>query len=82
MVEIVQDRIFTAIVCCDINPVDADCYDKLDVELAPIYNGTSMGWKALRPDNWRFLDDPAEWELAKPCKCEEQDGRWHYVCIT
>lgn len=76
MVEIIRDRIFSAIVCCDIDPSNNDCYDELDRQLEGIFNGTINGWKALRQTD-------SLWNLqCAPLPCEETPGRWHYVVIT
>jgi hypothetical protein len=90
MVEVIRDRLLNAIVCCDIDPEREDCFDELDRQLAPIYNGTQNGWHALRPDNWRFTDPDAKetpfgskdpWEACKPGPCADLPGRWHYVVV-
>ncbi len=90
MVEMVRDRFLSAIVCCDIDPEREDCFDALDEELKEMPNGTTGGWKALRPDNWRFTTSKEEnpfatdntWEECKPRPCADLSGRWHYVVIT
>lgn len=66
MVEIVRDRMLSAIVCCDIDPERTDCYDELDTQLSSIYNSTHNGWS----------------ERSKPIPCRDKPGRWHYVVIT
>ena len=82
MVEVIRDRIFSAIVCCDIDPTGEDCFDELDRQLASVYNGTTGGWKALRPDREEFASGECSWDKSKPIPCRDIPGRWHYVCIT
>lgn len=82
MIEIVRDHFLSAIVCCDINPSREDCFDELDRQLGSIYNGTSGGWKALRPDDETFIEGNRLWDDSKPIPCKDLPGRWHYVVIT
>lgn len=71
MVEIVSDRIFTAIVCADIDPALGDeAYDRLDSELLHLYNGTeSSPWEAVRKGP----------QGSEPVPCHDNPNRWHYV---
>lgn len=74
MVELVHDRLFSAVVCSDINPEDPDAYDRLDKELLSLYNGTmSSPWQVIR----KFPKGLEE--QGKPGPCKETPGRWHYV---
>jgi hypothetical protein len=82
MVEVIKERIFSAIVCCDIDPEEEDCFDKLDKQLKSIYNGTTGGWKALRPDREEFSSGERSWDKSKPVPCKDIADRWHYVVIT
>lgn len=76
MVEIVKEHFLSAIVCCDIDPQRPDCYDELDRQLAGVYNGTTGGWKSLRPTDEMWRPESA------PLPCGDIPGRWHYVVIT
>ena len=69
-VEILHDRVFAAVVCCDIDPATPECFDRLDEELQAVYNGTlSIPWRALRP---------ADKRSSNPVKCQDH---WHYVVV-
>lgn len=79
MIELVHDRVLSAIVCCDIDPASEGAFDKVDQEAALLNNGTLMSpWKAVREDgNLRG----SSWKNIKPGPCQEKPGFWHYVVI-
>lgn len=80
MIELVTDRILTAIFCCDVDPESEDAFEKVDEMLKAFPNGTMNGWRCIREeDAVRF---GAPWERVKPVPCKDHPGRWHYVALT
>ena len=76
MIELVRDKILSAIVCCDIDPSSDDAFDRVDQEARTIDNGTiSSPWKALRPTDTGYTEQSA------PGPCADKPNRWHYVVI-
>ena len=43
MIEMVADRIFSAIFCCDVDPASEDAFDRVDALLMRFPNGTEKG---------------------------------------
>ena len=80
MIEMVADRIFSAIFCCDVDPASEDAFDRVDVLLQRFPNGTEKGWRCLRSEDAERLGAP--WDRAKPVPCKEHPNRWHYLAIV
>ena len=75
MIEVVRDRMLSAIVCCDIDPESKNAFDRVDRELLTLDNGTeSSPWKTVRPDDKDYIPDKSA-----PGPCQDKPGRWHYV---
>lgn len=79
-IELVRDRIFSGVVCCDVDPDSENAFDEVDRLAQTIYNGTTAGWRSLRKSDCELRDIP--WDESKPGPCEDYPNRWHYVVIT
>lgn len=79
MMELVHDRLLSAIVCCDIDPASEGAFDQVDLEASQIDNGTKMcPWKCVREDSLLW---ETPWDDIKPVPCREKPGFWHYVVV-
>lgn len=77
MVELIQDRIFVGIVCCDVDPEEQGAFEKVDQQCSLLDNGTLMNpWKTFKENRNLHGND---WEDIKPLPCKEKPGFWHYV---
>ena len=76
-IELVHDRILSAIVCCDVDPEADGAFDEVDKRAKTLYNGTDEHpWHTVRENHDLHGGD---WENIKPIACEDYPGRWHYV---
>ena len=81
MFEIIGMDLCSMIICCDVDPADPDCFDKVDRLIWKVPSGVPTCWYALRPNNETFTSGSYNWEDSKPIPCANTPGRWHYVCI-
>lgn len=76
-IELVQDRVLTGVVCCNINPNSKDAFKRVDMAARTIHNGTkSSSWTTIKADDALM---GKHWGMIKPLPCSKNPGFWHYV---